>query len=116
VYETLAELEFQHLAQPFLRHVQDEQHRRDHEEHAELDEEVVEVAARQSVEERLVPAVEANLAVGREDDDQKNRGDEQNERLADSGGGDGAGHQAHLLYETRMDGFFPLCRGARYFF
>jgi len=44
VQETVPQLEFQHLAEPSLRHIQDEEDAGDDEEHAELSEKVMQVA------------------------------------------------------------------------
>ncbi len=54
----------------------------DEEEHAELKEKIAQVAARQSIVERLVPAVEANLSVGGGNDDNDDGDHQHHERLA----------------------------------
>src|SRR5216684_865842 len=68
--ETFAEFDLQGLRKPPLRHIEDEENPRDQEEHAELEEKVPQVAARQRIEEWFVPAVEANLPVGSGNDDE----------------------------------------------
>ncbi len=84
-HEPLAQLELQGFDQPSLHHVEREQEPRDQEEDAELEEKVPQVAARQRIVERLVPAVEANLSVGGGRDDQH----------------DGRQHQVRALLPTR---------------
>jgi len=69
--QAFAQLDLQGLDEPALRHVEDKQYSRDDEEHAELKEKIPQVAARQSVVEWLIPSVEANLPIGRDNDDQK---------------------------------------------
>ena len=71
--EPVAQLELQHLSHPALRDVEHEEGPGDDAEDAELHEESRKVTVRQSVIERLVPAVEANLSVGGDHDDQENR-------------------------------------------
>ena len=75
-------LTLQRLDQPALRHVEHQQHAGDHEEHAELEQEVVQVAARQRIVERLVPAVEPDLAVGGHDHHDGHAGDQSQQPLA----------------------------------
>src|ERR1700726_249231 len=69
-YQPLAQLEFQGFDQPPLRHIENKEKSCDQEEDAQLEEKVPQVTPRQSVVERLVPAVEANLTVGGSRDDE----------------------------------------------
>ncbi len=61
--QAFAQAKLERLRDPALRDVEDEQARDDHEIHAELVQELVQVAAREGVVERLVPVVQDDLAV-----------------------------------------------------
>ena len=82
VGEPGAQLQFQRLAEPALPDVQHQQAAGDDGEHAELQDELVQITARQRVVEGLVPAVEPDLAVGRGGDDHEDRQPEQQQPVA----------------------------------
>ena len=71
MYQALSQLDFQGLAEPALRHIEDQQNAGDQPKNAQLIEELRKIAMRQCIIERLIPIIEANLAVGRGSDDEK---------------------------------------------
>ena len=80
--QALAQFHLQSFHEPALRHVQNQQHGDDDQKYSELDHEVMQVATRQCVKERLIPAVEAQLAVGGGDHDQAHPRRQQQQLLA----------------------------------
>ena len=86
----LAQLQLQGFDQPPLRDVQDQQHACNHREDAELHDEVAQVATRDRVVERLVPAIELDLRIRRERDDHDDPARQRGQRLADRGHSQGA--------------------------
>ncbi len=102
VHETLAELEFQHLAQPALRHVQHQQRARDDAENAQLLHELGKVPVRQGIIERLIPAIETNLPEGGGRDDDEQRDCEKHEHGAGGGGPQRPGHHGQLRNQPRF--------------
>ncbi len=78
--EPFAQAVFRRLGEPALGHVQHEQHADDPRPHAELIEEVVEVAAGQRIVERLVPAVQHDLPI-RVDQDRRDQDRDQDDDL-----------------------------------
>ena len=68
MHQSLAQLDLQHLHQPPLTDIENQQTARNHKKHAQLEQEVSQIASRQGVIKRFVPTVKPNLAVGGEDD------------------------------------------------
>ena len=110
VYEALAQSDLQHLGQPCLRHIEDEQKCRDQEKHAELVEKVSHVAARQSIVKRLIPTIEANLSVSRGNDDDYDGDHQQRERLAHRRAKDRTEHHSELSQQAQVGRLTLGCR------
>jgi len=110
-YQPLAQLEFQRFHQPPLCDVEGDQKPGDQEEDAQLEEKIPQVAARQSVVERFVPPVQANLPVGGGGDDYHDGGQHEDHRLLHAGAEDGAHHQADLAPKAQV-GRLTLGRSA----
>src|SRR5258706_12198544 len=102
--QPLAKLEFQVLDKLPLRDIENEDESRDKEEDAELVEKVPQVAPRQGIEERLIPAVEANLSVGGGCDDQNHGGQQKYEHLARRRAEDRARDESNLPRKAQMGG------------
>src|ERR1700687_732861 len=112
-YQALAQSDLQGLAEPFLRYIEDQQDSGDQEEDGQLVEEVPEVAARQSIIERLAPAIEPDLAVSRSHDDQKYLRHQHDDRLANRRGRERPDHHAQLGHKSRMGSLLSIgCGGA----
>ncbi len=94
--QTFAQLELERFAQPLLAHIEREERSSDDGENPELREKLSHVPPRQGIVERLVPAVEADLAVRRGDDDEAQRCPQQQQRVANRGGPQRAGHHPQL--------------------
>jgi hypothetical protein len=99
--QPFAQLELDRLRQPPLEDVEDEQCARDHPEHAELREKRLEIAPRQRVVERLVPAVQPDLPVRRRQDDHKDPARERQQRVAHGRRPQCSQHHAGLRHEAR---------------
>ena len=100
LHQAFPELELQGFVEPALRDIQDQQAAGDQEKNAELIEEFAQIAPRQRIEERLVPAIEPDLPVRGRGDDDHGRHHQGDERLAGVGGEDRAGQRAHLGREA----------------
>ncbi len=94
--QTFAQLELERFAQPLLAHIEREERSSDDGENPELREKLSHVPPRQGIVERLVPAVEADLAVRRGDDDEAQRCPQQQQRVANRSAPQRAGHHPQL--------------------
>ena len=81
--QALAQPHLQRFRQPALQHIEDEKKSRDDEEYAELEEKIAQIAARQCIVERLVPAIETNLSVRGGNDDQHDHRHQDSQSFAD---------------------------------
>ena len=100
-HQAFAQFQFQHFGQPALPHIQHQQAEGDDAEYAELDQELPEIAMRQRIVERLVPAVQPDLAIGGGDDDDKHRPAQDKKLIAHRRIQQGADHHAHLGQQAR---------------
>ena len=97
-HQSFAQLEFRHLVQEGLENIQHQKTAGNHGEDAELDYKAVEVTARKRIIERLVPPVEQDLAIGRQQD-HSNKSETQNEQgIAHARGKEGANHHRQLRH------------------
>ena len=103
-YQALAQLEFQGFDHPALRHVEREQNAGDDEEDAEFEQKVAQIAARQCIVEGLVPAIEANLAVGGGGHHENQGSHEHREGLAHRRAEDGPHDESDLPPKRRAGG------------
>jgi hypothetical protein len=94
--QTFAQLELERFAEPLLAHVECEERSADDGENPELREELSDIPPRQGIVERLVPAVEPDLAVRRGDDDEAERSPQQQQRVSNGGGPQCADHHLQL--------------------
>ncbi len=106
--ESLAQPVFRGLGEPALTHVQHEQRADDRKPHTELIKKVVEIAPRQRIVERLVPAVEHDLAVGRYQDHHDQHAHQDHDAFADWRAEDGAKDHAHLAVRANSCGLIDL--------
>ncbi len=111
--QALAQLDLQGLDKPALHHVEDQQHAGEHEEHNQLEQEIMQIAARERIVERLVPAVEANLGVGGDHQDHEHGNREQRQRAAHVRTHHRAPHLPKLAQEAQLDGLVDFGRGVR---
>ena len=108
VHQSLAQLQFQRLAEPALDHIQHQQRAGDHAEYPQLVHELGEVPVRQRIVERLIPAVEADLPVGGGgDDDETCANASTSSRLRTGEAHNARAHHGHLRHEP---GFGDLRR------
>ncbi len=110
VDQAFAQPDLQRFRQPTLHDVEYEQGSCDQEEYAELEEKVPQVAARQCIEEGLIPAVEANLTVGGGDEDKDDGRDQHPERPAHGRGEYRAEDHPDLPHEAQIGGLAFSCR------
>src|SRR5581483_754211 len=103
----------QHLPEPALRDVEQEERAGDDGKHDELQAEFPHVASRQRIVEGLVPAVEAYLTVRSDDDDGRRRRGETDDDVAGRRGPQGPEHHAELRDEARLPAIGRLA-GLRY--
>ncbi len=99
--QAFAQPELDRFRQPALEDVEHEQRTCDDPEHPELHEKLRKIAPRQRVVERLVPAVEPDLPVGRRDDDQQDHTSEPQQRVAHWRSPERFEHHAELRHEAR---------------
>ncbi len=102
LYQPLAQPDLAGLDQPALADVQHEVENGKDDEDAELEHEVVQVAARQRVVKGFVPSIEENLAVGGQEHDHDDRDGQDDQRRPHRRHEDGAHHRAELARQARL--------------